>query len=170
MTLRTNGKVINMTVTAERLRHLLRYEPSSGLFFWKHANSPRIKVGDLAGSETQGYINIQIDGKLYRAHRLAWLYNTGAWPALNLDHVNGISTDNSMENLREANQSENTANARGKAKSGFKGVTAYRGRWVASIRKNGMREHLGVFDTPEEAHCAYVDAAQRLHGEFARAA
>lgn len=159
-------------LTASRLRHVLSYDAESGIFRWKNPTGPRAQRGAVAGSRTQGYVNISVDGQLYRAHRLAWLYVHGDFPASNIDHVNGRADDNRICNLREANQSQNTANARRRSdcKSGFKGVTAYRGRWVASVRHNGVRVHLGVFGTPESAHAAYVAAAHSTHGEFARAA
>jgi len=159
-------------LTADRLRHVLAYSEETGDFTWKNPSGPRARVGDRAGSATQGYINISIDGKLYRAHRLAWLYAYGAWPSLYLDHINGCGTDNRLENLREASQSQNMANSklRSDCASGFKGVTKYRSRWVATIAKSGRKIHLGVFDTPEEAHAMYLNAAKAVHGEFARAA
>lgn len=161
-----------MKLTAERLRFLLRYAPETGLFYWRNPSGPRAVAGALAGSESQGYVNISVDGKLYRAHRLAWLYVYGVWPAKQIDHANRSRSDNRIANLRESDQSQNMGNAarRSDCRSGFKGVTAYRSRWVATIRRSGKKVHLGVFDTPEAAHAAYVSAACDHFGEFARAA
>jgi hypothetical protein len=158
-------------LTAERLSSILSYDPETGLFLWLESTSPRIRIGEQAGSKTQGYINIQVDGVLYRAHRLAWLHVYGEWPEKGIDHINGISSDNRIANLREASQSQNTANARRKVtcQSGFKGVTLYRNKWVATIGKGGKKKHLGCFDTPEAAHAAYSAAAIVTHGAFARA-
>jgi hypothetical protein len=161
-----------MKLTAARLRQVLSYSQETGLFHWLKTER-RVKAGDLAGSYTQGYFNVQVDGVLYRAHRLAWLYVHSDWPAKGIDHINGDGRDNRLVNLREADQSQNMANARRRAecKSGFKGVTAYRSRWVASIgRGGGRKQHIGVFDTPEAAHAAYVAEANTRHGEFARGA
>ena len=158
-----------MKLTAARLRQVLSYSPETGLFHWLKSEK-RVKAGDLAGSYTQGYFNVQVDGVLYRAHRLAWLYVHGDWPTKGIDHVNGDGKDNRLANLREADQAQNSANSRRgiNCKSGFKGVTAYRSRWVATIGKFGKKKHIGVFDTPEAAHAAYVTEAGKLHGEFAR--
>ena len=50
-------------------------------------------------------------------------------------------------------------------------LTAERLReWQTYIRVDGRAVHLGYFVTREEAAAAYVEAAQRLHGEFARTA
>jgi hypothetical protein len=159
-------------VTAERVRELLEYCEETGRFTWRIANSRAIKAGAIAGSLSCGYRNISIDGVLYRAHRLAWLYVRGEWPNAEIDHINLNKDDNRLSNLRIASRSQNMANSRVrvKCKSGFKGVSKYRGRWVASIGRNGRKTHIGVFDTPEEANAAYERAALSIHGEFARAA
>jgi hypothetical protein len=96
----------------------------------------------------------------------------GQWPRRGIDHVNGDGTDNRLENLREANQSQNGANRRltSKNTSGFKGVSFAKQakRWRAGIQVGGRRKHLGYFDTPELAHQRYVEAAKAAFGEFAR--
>jgi len=118
-----------------------------------------------------GYIDIGIDGKIYRASRLAWLYMTGEWPQKTVDHENLLKIDNRWENLREAGASKNGANRR-KLKnntSGFKGVAVNRGKWSASIRVGYKSIWLGRHDTPEEAHAAYMAAAKEHFGEFAHA-
>jgi AP2 domain len=98
----------------------------------------------------------------------------GEWPSGDLDHIDNISGHDWIDNLRPATREQNLANMRLHAKntSGFKGVSwhKWRGKWRASISKKNKHSHIGFFDTPEAAHAAYVEAAQRLHGEFARAA
>ena len=84
-----------------------------------------------------------------------------------VDHINGNPLDNRRENLRVCSQQENSCN-RGKNsnnKSGYKGVSWNKQceKWRAAI--NG--KHIGIFDTPEEAHQAYCEAARELHNEFA---
>jgi len=91
------------------------------------------------------------------------------------DHRNGDTLDNRKQNLRVATRSQNCSN-RGLTSansSGFKGVTWKGGKhqlWVARITKSGKVHHLGYFSTPEAAHGAYIQAARRLHGVFAREA
>lgn len=87
-----------------------------------------------------------------------------------VDHINGDPSDNRRENLRVCSQEENLRN-RACAKHnklGIKGVFVHRGRYRAQISVNGLRIHLGDFDTPELAQAAYVSAANKHHGEFAR--
>lgn len=99
---------------------------------------------------------------------------TGKWPAWEVDHINGIKTDNRWPNLREATGSQNQGNRKlTKAnKTGFKGVTLYitkKGikRWKSQLTYRLDNYYLGYFDSPEKAHAAYCEAALRLQGEFA---
>jgi hypothetical protein len=96
---------------------------------------------------------------------------TGEWCSVMIDHRDGNPSNNRWSNLRRATVSQNNANRRlhRNNKCGFKGVVQnHIGRWVASIYKNGQRHHLGCFATAQEAHAAYVAAARKLFGEFAR--
>jgi hypothetical protein len=166
-------------LTAERLRALLHYSPRTGVFRWRVTNGGRAVAESIAGtvntadhSSGGGYRYIGVDGRHYLAHRLAWLYMTGEWPAAQIDHKNLVRDDNRWRNLREATQSENGANARGyrNGRSGLKGAYFHKraGRWVSCIQREGTYHYLGLFDTAEEAHAAYCKAAKRLFGEFAR--
>jgi hypothetical protein len=162
-----------MTITAERLRELLRYDPETGVFHWLKTGSGK-RLDLVAGSfKPGGYVFMWIDGKSFYAHRLAFLYMEGALPPEDVDHINRCKSDNSWLNLRKASRSQNLQNAT-KPKtntSGFKGVSwiVPRRKWRAQIQLGTCRRELGVFDTPEEAHAAYIDASRELFGEFARA-
>ena len=128
-------------------------------------------AGEIAGSlNPNGYIYIKINYKLYRAHRLAWLYETGSFPLEQIDHINGIRNDNRYQNLREATRSQNKCNTKMYANnaSGFKGVGLYKptGKYRASITVNNKLIYLGYFDNPELAYAAYCEAALKYHGEF----
>lgn len=106
--------------------------------------------------------------KTVRMHRLI----AGASGELDVDHrdVNGLN--NRRANLREASRSSNKANSRLSKRntSGLKGVRRSGAKWRAAIRKNGKHISLGYFEDPNDAHQAYVEAAQTHFGEFARAA
>lgn len=159
-------------LTQKRLRSLLHYDPKTGLFRWRIAQSYCIKVGQRAGRlNGQGYINIQIDGATYLGHRLAWLYVHGTLPK-QIEHKNRIRHQNWIKNLRPSTQTQNQAN-RAKlsgTSSRFKGVTWNKRciKWQASIKLHGKSYHLGLFDEEGAAHKAYRRAATNLFGEFAR--
>ena len=161
-----------MKLTHARLTQLLHYDPETGVFTRKTAVGGR-KIGEISGCKnTNGYIEIGIDRHLYKAHRVAWFYMTGEWPRRFIDHINGVKDDNRFANLRTATNSENTRNSRMRNDntSGLKGVTFHKasGKWCAQIMKHGKQNHLGLFDTSEDAYSAYCAASKELHGEFAR--
>lgn len=96
---------------------------------------------------------------------------TGSFGRSTIDHRDGDPANNRWNNLRKATPAQNCANRRRQQNnaSGFKGVVAYRGKWRAVITKNGRPTMLGTFESPAAAHAAYVAAARKLFGEFARA-
>ncbi len=166
------------TLTAERLREIVNYDPDTGIFTWKIPRGyrgSRGKPGDRAGhfNHVLGYRAIGIDGKTYYEHRLAILYLTGEWPKSVVDHKgNGSGFDNRSDNLRSASRSQNRANTTYKKKdttSYLRGVSWHQGarKWQAHIQSNGVNMYLGLFLTEEEAHTAYCEAAKLIHGEFA---
>ena len=161
--------------TYERVTALLHYEPETGVFRWRETVAGRNTVaGAVAGCiGKNGYRSIGIDGGKHRANRLAWLWMTGAWPERLVDHENGVKADDRWKNLRHATKAQNNANSRTKSnnRSGFKGVVfrCSMGKWTAQITVGRSHRHLGTFDTPEAAHAAYVAAAEKDHGAFARA-
>lgn len=154
------------------LRDILHYNPETGEWTWIKGR-PGVKVPQAGTlSKRWGYLQIQIDGKIYKAHRLAWVYMTGKWPKGDIDHINRNRADNRWANLREATRSQNNINA-GQRKhntSGLKGAffrPDKKNRWQAKIGLNGKGVHLGYFLTKEEAHAAYLEAARKHYGEFA---
>jgi HNH endonuclease/AP2 domain len=158
-------------ITRARLRALLHYDRETGEFRWRKRMNARVRAGHIAGTLTRdGYRVIAINGRPYRAHRLAWLYVTGKWCSLVIDHRDGDPSNNRWNNLRRATRSQNSANRRVPRNnaSGLKGVSRYQGRWRATIHKEGRRHYLGIFSTREAAHAAYEAAARKLFGEFAR--
>jgi hypothetical protein len=159
------------SLTAQRVRDLLAYDPITGVFVWRVARGP-VQAGTIAGSPNEwGHIRIKIDGHLYMAHQVAWLLMTGAWPSHQIDHRDTNPANNAWKNLRPATGSQNMANIglRRDNKTGFKGVHQRPGQitFSASLRKNCKTIHLGTFKTAEEAHKAYCKAASEIHGEFA---
>lgn len=155
-----------MKLTHERLLEVLRYNKSTGLFTWR-ANLSRNRKGERAGTITSnGYVRIGIDGMQYGAHRLAILYVTGQWPECEVDHKNGVKTDNRWRNLRDVSTSVNQHNRvqpnRGRTLP--LGVTLHKatGKFQAAMFADKKYNYLGLHDTPEKASRAYRRAKREL--------
>ena len=153
-------------MTANELRDFLTYDPATGHFTWRQRVAKCIQIGDIAGNTNKtGYVTIGLRKKVYKAHRLAWLYMHGSWPVGLIDHINGIKSDNRLFNLRvvdETGNSENVRRPNKRNKSGFMGVIWFQNKWRANITVNKKTKWLGDYATPEEAHAAYL-GAKRLH-------
>lgn len=159
---------LNTMVTAELVRRLFHYDRDTGVFTRAVKTSPRVNVGDRAGwVDKDGYRVISIYGKTYRAARLAWLHVTGAWPVGEVDHRDTDKSHDWFENLRDVTTDVNRQNdikPQRNNKAGLLGVRRVRsGRWNSQIRINGRVCNLGTFDSPEQAHAAYVSAKRKHH-------
>lgn len=113
-------------ITQERLGYLLNYNPGTGEFTWLNPNkNTRYQRGDSFGGLDAGYLRGKLDGKSYFLQRLAILYMTGSFPDGEVDHINGIKTDNRWVNLRTCSKAENQRNqgARKTNSLGVKGMT-----------------------------------------------
>jgi len=155
------------------LREALDYNPETGVFTWAQCKGPRAKPGTAAGYvNSEGYVQIQIDGQAYSAHRLAWLYTYGVWPTQEIDHMDGVRSNNQILNLREATRAENGRNQKRSTSntSGFKGVCwdKCKRRWLARIRLGGKLQYVGLFKTAGAASDAYQAKAFELFGAFKR--
>ncbi|QEE37964.1 MULTISPECIES: HNH endonuclease [unclassified Methylobacterium] len=152
-----------------RVNDLLAYDPLTGIFTWKVTRGSRAQAGARAGTPSNDYRQIRIDGVIYKEHHLAWYMTYGEWPTLDIDHEDTVKSHNWIENLREATKSQNQYNRKlGQNKSGFKGVTRGRHGWVAKIRIDKKSTYLGSFRTPQEASACYQEAAVKHAGKFAR--
>jgi len=152
-------------LTQERLKIFLYYDAENGHFINRVRRGSRGAPGAVSGSITKnGYVEVQVLGKRYYAHRLAWFYVHGIWPP-QVDHCNGVRSDNRLANLRAADALCNAQNLplRNKNTSGFTGAFRMRGKWRAQIKIAGKQRFLGAFDTPEAAHEAYVRAKREFH-------
>lgn len=167
-------KPANNSLTFKQASELFRYDPETGkLYARTDSHKGRWRAGREAGYKIgTGYLAVCVGGgedrKFFKVHRLAWLLHYGSWPEDEVDHINGVRTDNRIANLRAATSSQNLSN-RGPARDGLKGAyPAYGGRWRSSIGKGSKFQHLGHFDTEQEAHEAFCKAAAERYGEFAR--
>ena len=151
-------------LTLERLREVLLYDTVSGEFAWRIPR-PKIQVGTAAGGFCNGYRIIKIDGRSYKAHRLAWLYVYGKWPLGRLDHADHNRANNRINNLRDCNarfNSQNRKSANSDNTTGLLGVSPNGNNFKARIRIEGESTYLGTFATAKLAHEAYL-AAKREH-------
>ncbi len=160
-------------ITNLELKKCLRYDPETGLFSWIISLGP-VNDGDIAGSiHHTGYVVIRHSGRLYAAHRLAFLYMTGSWPNDEIDHINGIRADNRWKNLRECSVAQNRMNKviYRNNKSAVVGIRWRENdkRWIARINCRGEEIYLGCFQEKEAAMAVRRAAEDKYFGEFRRA-
>ena len=158
------------SLTQERLKELLSYDPETGVFTWLTKRG-KGEAGAIAGSpHNMGYVRIGIGGKAYLAHRLAWLYVHGHMPS-EIDHRNRIGTDNRISNLRPATHIQNTFNKKTGTKntSGVQGVSwiCRAKMWRVRITAQKTTIYLGYYRNIFDAACARKSAELRHFGEFA---
>lgn len=164
--------------STELLRKLLRYDPETGKLFW--CERPREMFQDNRAFNTwnsryseklaftnnaHGYRQGSIFGRKYLAHRVAWALSTGAWPENQIDHVNGVKSDNRIKNLRDVTIQENMRNfpRQRNNRSGATGIywESRRGKWLVQIGLNGKLKHVGYFSDFEKAVAARKDAEMK---------
>jgi hypothetical protein len=156
------------SLTAEEARERLAYDPSTGRFIIKkNVRHPSLSGRPTHCLDVSGYVQINLKpyGPL-KGHRVAWLMHYGTWPGGHIDHINGVRDDNRIENLRVVTNRINAQNKRHPMvgnKTGFLGVTHHGPRYRATVNTNKTTYTAGYFDTPEEAHAAYVELKRKLH-------
>lgn len=156
---------------------VVSYDPHTGVFRWlvsRNGYGGGVKPGDHAGSLRDGYVHIVVNQCTWRAHRLAWALMTGSLPAkgLEIDHINGIRSDNRWKNLRLVTRTQNNRNMglSRRNTSGVKGVSwnTRAGKWLANLKAEGRLIHLGYHTTVEEAAAARRAGERLYFGEHAR--
>jgi hypothetical protein len=172
-------------LTQAVVRELLDYDPEKGVLTWRVRDREWFKddgkwkmwnkrfVGTSPTAIYQGYRRIVLLGQHYQAHRIIWLWMTGAWPG-EIDHVNHDRADNRWVNLRDAGRVANRKNLSQYANntSGICGVYARAGRWRAYIRVDGVLRNLGSFGDREAAGAARkaAEASHAFHENHGKAA
>lgn len=175
---------------SDDLHRLLRYDKNTGLLFWRERTPDMFAEGGrspeqscalwnarYAGAEAftaicDGYRRGAIFKKHYLAHRIIYGMHSSCPEDAQVDHIDGDTLNNRMDNLRLASHAENGWNRRRPSNnvSGVKGVNWHRGKWQANITSNGVRTYLGVFNCRTAAAIAYAKASIRRHGKFGRIA
>lgn len=157
-------------LTQQRALELLNYDPETGVLTWRVRKAIRTAPGSVAGTvNAEGYRRVEIDGRAYAAHQLAWFMTHGAWGRPLLDHINGDRLDNRLCNLRVADNFLNHQNRRKGWRNSVSGmlgvdyVARGKSRWRARILVDGKSIYLGRYGTAEEAHAAYLEAKRRMH-------
>jgi hypothetical protein len=160
----------------EVLKQHFVYDRETARLIWRDHPKQKSRNGACAEcGHKSGYRRVSLCGHVYYAHRVIYVLFHGDIPdGFHVDHINCDVSDNRIENLRLATNSQNMANAklcRGNA-SGIKGVCKRHypyNPWQAQIVKDGIHYHIGCFPTAEEAAEAYMKKAREFFGEFARA-
>ena len=151
---------VNPLPEQEILTNYFTYEPVSGQLIRKKRTANRHKVGEIVGSlRSDGYLSMGFMNVSYFVHRVVWKMVSGYDP-LEVDHINGIRSDNRLENLREVDYSGNSHNVRAKGYVYIPKINKYR----AVICINGKNTDVGYFESEEEARDAYVKAKIKLQG------
>lgn len=158
-------------LTQEEAHRLFEYK--DGVLYWKERpKASRKPKGDMeAGTASgHGYKKLAYQQKKYYAHQVIFLMQHGYIPEL-VDHIDGNTNNNKIENLRASNKSLNACNSKLALNntSGHKGVTWHKGgkKWMASIVFNKRSIYFGLFDDFDLA-CLVADEARVLyHGEYA---
>lgn len=163
----------SLYISQERIKEVLSYDTDYGIFTWlDHVTHKKTKHPGNKGKKSR-YGQIKIDNVSHYSHRLAWVFVFGDIPDnMLVDHKDGDTGNNKISNLRLSTKVQNGCNSKIRThnKLKLKGVEQHRDtkRFAARITVNGERINLGTYDTAEEAHKVYCDAAVKYHKEFAR--
>lgn len=158
----------NTTLTRESLLKQVAYDPVTSTFTWT-ARKPGVVKGKFGWLGNEGYPMVKINGETHSVHCLVWLVETGEYPDLEVDHINGIRHDNRFSNLRLLTKSDNIRNQRKAQKrnksTGVLGVSynIKRNKFSAQITVDSRKIWLGRYDTLAEAQKVYVEAKRKYH-------
>jgi len=156
-----------MLPTLHELQQVIQYAPDEGAFYWRvNHRHPSARVGLRAGRVNKlGRAQIGYRRKQLFVHRLVWLFEKGVWPQGMVDHIDGNPLNNVITNLRESSHKLNGQNQQAVRNGKLIGASWHKGKnkYIAAIKVDGKRIHLGYFKTEELAHRAYVNAKRSIH-------
>ena len=156
-------------ITQDYVKQLFEYR--DGNLYWKNSPARNVRPGSIAGyMQSEGYRSVKINNKQFKAHRIIFLMFYG-WLPEKVDHKDGDTLNNKIENLRFATSSENSFNAKKRAdnKSGVKGVYWNKEckRWAVQISINNKHKYFGLYKDLELADLVAQEARDKYHGAFA---
>jgi len=155
------------------LNHFFDYCKTTGILKWKTPSSKKTKVGNIAGSsDGSGYIVVNLHGKHYPVHRIAWKIVYGRDPSNLIDHINENRSDNRISNLREAEHWQNLCN-RGKNSNNTSGIKNIcfdksKGLWMGSLARNRKTIFCKYSKNISVVEAALVEARKKHHLEFSK--
>jgi hypothetical protein len=152
-------------------RRIYAYDPDAKGLIWRGHKNPKRPwppIGAVVGGDDgHGYRMCLVLGHKFKVHQVVWIMHYGEFPAKAIDHINGDRRDNRLENLRLADDQQNSQNMK-TAKRSMEGVKKdkHSPKYRAVVQHCGRKIHLGSFDTPEAANAAYIEGKRRICGEF----
>jgi hypothetical protein len=156
-------------ITKKKLHELFEYK--DGDLYWKVSRTNSIKVGQKVGTKCDNYLKVSINKVPYRLHRLIFLMHHGYMPEY-VDHIDGNTFNNRIENLRQCTMQENNRNQKLKPNntSGYKNVTWSKSakKWQVGFMINNNYKHIGTFADLELADLVAQEARNKYFGQFAR--
>ena len=157
------------TIDVDLMKRLFSFDPETGDLIRRTTTSKKSIAGSIVKTKNPGgYIVVRVNQVYFGAHRVAWALHYGYSPPNLIDHINGITTDNSISNLRDANFSVNAQNqtrASKNSSTGIIGVISRKKKFLSVICKNYKQIYLGTYATKEEAQHAYLKAKKVFHNE-----
>jgi hypothetical protein len=161
-----------LPLTVDEARRVFDYDADSGILSRRVSTGSRSRLGPTGCPVPTGYLMVRLHRKAHYVHRLAWLLTYGEWPVGEIDHINGDRSDNRLCNLRDLGRAENGQNIGVPANntSGATGVyfSARAQRWVAEIKVNQKKRHIGTFVLLADAVAARQAARAAVHPYGAR--
>lgn len=152
----------------DRVNYLFEYRDGD---LYRKVKVKCTNIGDKAGcNDHKNYLKTKIDNVSYFNHRIIFFMHHSYLPEF-IDHIDGNTLNNRIENLRPATNTQNQWNSKlpNTNTSGVKGVYWVKrdSKWRAMCRVNGTKHHVGVFADIFEAENAINNFRKINHKEFA---